>query len=207
MQVYNIPCGAIGTNTYLVFNEESKIGFLVDTGAYSRGISEKIRELGIDIQYIILTHGHGDHIMGTEQFKKDFPALKVIAHSAEREMLGDSALNMSVDFGNPVSIDADIYVEDEDEMEIGGIDIKFLFTPGHSPGGMCIYIPAENTLFSGDTLFQGSIGRTDFPGCSFKELEKSIHEKLWPLPDETQVFPGHMGPTNIGYEKGHNPFV
>ena len=98
-------------------------------------------------------------------------------------------------------------MEDGNELEVGGIEIRFLHTPGHSPGGMCIYIPKENTLFSGDTLFQNSIGRTDFPGCSFKDLAKAIHEKLWTLPDETQVFPGHMGPTSIGYEKGHNPFV
>ncbi|MGN0702319.1 MAG: MBL fold metallo-hydrolase [Lentihominibacter sp.] len=207
MQVYNIPCGAIGTNTYLVYDENTNKGFLVDPGAYSSGISEKIRELGIDIQYILLTHGHADHIMGIEGFREDFPGLKVMAHSAEKEMLGDSVLNMSVDFGNPVTVKADKYVEDGDELAVGGIRMRFLHTPGHSPGGMCIYIPQENTLFSGDTLFQNSVGRTDFPGCSFKDLTKSIHEKLWTLPEETQVFPGHMGPTNIGYEKGHNPFV
>lgn len=207
MQVYNIPCGAIGTNTYLVYDEDTKKGFLIDPGAYGGGISEKIRELGIDIQYILLTHGHADHIMGIQGFKEDFPGLKVIAHSDEKEMLGDSVLNMSVDFGNPVTVEADKYVEDGNELEVGGIEIRFLHTPGHSPGGMCIYIPKENTLFSGDTLFQNSIGRTDFPGCSFKDLAKAIHEKLWTLPDETQVFPGHMGPTSIGYEKGHNPFV
>ena len=207
MQVYNIPTGAIGTNTYLVYNEDTMQGFLVDPGAYSSGIADKIKELGIDINYIILTHGHADHIMGVEGFKTDFPDAKVIAHSKEKEMLGDVDFNMSRQFGQPTSIEADQYVEDEDEMDAGGLHLKFLFTPGHSPGGMCIYIPEEKTLFSGDTLFQASIGRTDFPGCSFKALEESIHDKLWPLPDDTSVFPGHMGPTNIGFEKEHNPFV
>lgn len=208
MQVYNIPTGAIGTNTYLVYdNEESKTGFLVDPGAYSSGVSEKIRELGIDIKYIMLTHGHADHIMGVEGFKGDYPDSKVVAHCKEQEMLTDMAFNMSTSFGHPTAFDADIYVEDGDEMKVGDLDIKFLFTPGHSPGGMCIYIPSENTLFSGDTLFQSSIGRTDFPGCSFDALKTSIHEKLWPLPDETSVFPGHMGPTNIGFERENNPFV
>ena len=210
MQVYNIPTGAIGTNTYLVFDDENgdtKQGFLVDPGSYNSNIAEKIKEMGIDITNIILTHGHADHIMGVEGFKSDFPEAKVVANVNEKEMLADTDFNMSRQFGQPTSIDADIYVDDEDEMDIGGMHLKFLFTPGHSPGGMCIYIPEENTLFSGDTLFQASIGRTDFPGCSFKALEQSIHEKLWPLPDETQVFPGHMGPTNIGFEKEHNPFV
>ncbi len=207
MQVYNIPTGAIGTNTYLVFDEETNKGFLVDPGSYSSGIAEKIKELGIDIIYIMLTHGHADHIMGVEGFKGDFPDAKVVANINEKEMLGDVNFNMSLQFGQPTSIDADIYVDDEEEMEVGGLKLKFFFTPGHSPGGMCIYIPEEKTLFSGDTLFQASIGRTDFPGCSFKALEESIHTKLWPLPDDTTVFPGHMGPTNIGFEKEHNPFV
>ena len=207
MQVYNIPTGAIGTNTYLVFNEDTQQGFLVDPGSYNSKIAEKIKEMGIDIIYMILTHGHADHIMGVEGFQSDFPDAKVVANVNEKEMLGDENFNMSRQFGQPTSIDADLYVDDEEEMDIGGLHLKFLFTPGHSPGGMCVYIPEENTLFSGDTLFQASIGRTDFPGCSFKALESSIHEKLWPLPDETQVFPGHMGPTNIGFEKEHNPFV
>ena len=207
MQVYNIPTGAIGTNTYLVYEEDSMKGFLIDPGAYNSGVSEKIKELGIDIIYIMLTHGHADHIMGVEGFKGDFPEAKVVANINEKEMLGDENFNMSRQFGQPTSIDADIYVDDEDEMEVGGLHLKFLFTPDHSPGGMCIYIPKEKTLFSGDTLFQASIGRTDFPGCSFKALEEAIHTKLWPLPDDTSVFPGHMGPTNIGFEKEHNPFV
>lgn len=207
MQIYNIPTGAIGTNTYLVFDEETMKGFLVDPGAYNSGISAKIKEKGIDITYIMLTHGHADHIMGVAGFKADFPGSKVLANINEKEMLGDVNFNMSAQFGQPTTIEADVYVNDEDELDVGGLHMKFFFTPGHSPGGMCIYIPAENTLFSGDTLFQASIGRTDFPGCSFNELENSIHTKLWPLPDETQVFPGHMGPTNIGFEKEHNPFV
>ena len=207
MQVYNIPTGALGTNTYLVYDDDSMAGFIVDPGGYASGIADKIKEMGIDLQYIMLTHGHADHIMGVEGFREAFPEVKVIANTNEKEMLGDVSFNMSAQFGQPTEIDADIYVDDEDEMEVGGLKLKFFFTPGHSPGGMCIYIPEENTLFSGDTLFCASIGRTDFPGCSFEALKKAIHEKLWPLPDETSVFPGHMQPTSIGYERENNPFV
>lgn len=207
MQIYNIPTGAIGTNTYLVYDENSMEGFLVDPGAYNSGISDKIKELGIDIRYIILTHGHADHIMGVKGFKNDFPGAKLVANINEKDMLNDKTLNMSIQFGDPTEIDADVYVDDGDTMDVGGVQLEFLFTPGHSPGGMCIHIPDEKTLFSGDTLFQSSIGRTDFPGCSFEALKQSIHEKLWPLPEDTNVFPGHMGPTNIGFEREHNPFV
>lgn len=207
MQILSLSSGMIGTNTYYVYDEDTKKGFIVDPGGYNKALTEKINELGLEMNYIILTHGHADHIMGVEDFKKDFPDAKVVANKAEAEMLADTRFNMSEQFGKPTTLTADINVEDGDTLQVGGLNLEFLHTPGHSPGGMCIYIADENTLFSGDTLFHASIGRTDFPGCSFEALADSVHEKLWPLPDETQVLPGHMGPTLIGFEKEHNPFV
>ncbi|MBQ6495556.1 MAG: MBL fold metallo-hydrolase [Firmicutes bacterium] len=207
MQILSLTTGIIGTNSYFTYDEETNKGFLVDPGGYYKALTDKIHELGLDMEYIILTHGHADHIMGVAEFQRDFPDAKIVASKAEAQMLADESFNMSEQFGRPTSIVADISVEDGDTLQVGNLNLEFLMTPGHSPGGMCIYIAEENTLFSGDTLFYTSIGRTDFPGCSFNELAKSIHEKLWPLPDETQVFPGHMGPTQIGFEKQHNPFV
>lgn len=207
MKVHNIPMGYIGTNTYLVCDEDTNKGFMVDPGDYSPKVTEKIKEMGIDLKYILLTHGHADHIMGVTRFKEDFPEVKVVAHREEKAMLNDNGFNMSIQFGYATEFDADIYVEDGDKLQVGNLNLEILFTPGHSPGGMCIHIPREHTVFSGDTLFRQSIGRTDFPGCSFNALSESIHNKLWPLPEETTVFPGHMDPTNIKFEKENNPFV
>ena len=207
MQIINMPSGPLAVNTYLAFDEKSKKGFIVDPGGYDIRLLSKAEEENIDIEYIILTHGHADHIGGVNEYSKKIQNIKVIADKDEQEMLENPDFNMSTSFGMPCSVKADSYIKDGDELQIGNLHLRFLHTPGHSPGGMCIYIPDENVLFSGDTLFCQSIGRTDFPGCSFDALADSIRSKLFVLPDETKVYPGHMGTTDIGYEKGHNPFV
>ena len=176
----NISCaqtGPGGANTYIVVDENTGKGFIVDPGGYAKEIKEYTDQNHIDIQYIILTHGHGDHIGGVSGFRNDFPAVKVIACIHEKELLGDSDMNMSrMMFASPVTVEADQYVDDGDTLKIGDMDLKFFHTPGHSPGGMCILI--DNVLFSGDTLFRTSVGRTDFKGSSFDDLKKSIHEKI-----------------------------
>ena len=122
-------------------------------------------------------------------------------------MLEYPNLNQSPGFGVPYSTKADILVSDGDELKVGDVTLKFIHTPGHTEGGMCIYVKEAKALFSGDTLFRQSIGRTDFPGGSYKEIMDSIRKKLFLLPDDTNVFPGHMGMTSIGFEKENNPFV
>ena len=207
MQITQMPSGMLSVNTYYVVDETTGKAFIVDPGGWSQRMKEHVLGSDAELEYIILTHGHSDHIMGVPALLKDIPGAKVVACVHETQMLGDADLNMSRQFGQPTRIHPDITVDDGDTMTVGSLKLQFLFTPGHSPGGMCIYIPQGNTCFSGDTLFQSSIGRTDFIGSSFKKLADSIHTKLWTLPDSTEVYPGHMGPTTIGYEKEHNPFV
>lgn len=207
MKVRMIPTGALMVNTYLVNDEETGKGFIVDPGGYDQRLSALIKEEGIEIEYIILTHGHCDHIGGVDGFKKEYPNAKVVAAKAELEMLRDPGFNMSQMMTGPITVEPDLTVEEGDTLACGNMNMKFIMTPGHSPGGMCIIMEGEDVVFSGDSLFQQSIGRTDFPGCSFDDLMKSIKEKLFALPDETVVYPGHMGPTKIGFEKEYNPFV
>ena len=207
MRITNLPSGALQANTYLAVDEKKKEGFIVDPGGYNKVLTKEVRDNDVNIKYIILTHGHSDHICGVNEHKAEFPDAKIVAYKDEEAMLENPNLNQSPGFGVPYSTKADILVSDGDELKVGDVTLKFIHTPGHTEGGMCIYVKEAKALFSGDTLFRQSIGRTDFPGGSYKEIMDSIRKKLFLLPDDTNVFPGHMGTTSIGFEKENNPFV
>lgn len=207
MRITNLPSGALQANTYLAVDEKTNEGFIVDPGGYNKVLTKEVRDNDVKIKYIILTHGHSDHICGVNEHKAEFPDAKIVAYKDEEAMLENPNLNQSPGFGVPYSTKADILVSDGDELKVGDVTLKFIHTPGHTEGGMCIYVKEAKALFSGDTLFRQSIGRTDFPGGSYKEIMDSIRKKLFVLPDDTNVFPGHMGTTSIGFEKENNPFV
>lgn len=206
MKVQCIPSGAFGVNTYIGVDEESGCSILVDPGGYNQETVDFIRRNGDSLLYIILTHGHGDHIGGVLQYQQLFPQAKLVAGEHEKELLEDPSLNASYEIcGKRISLTADIWVREGDTLMVGETELKFIYTPGHTLGGICIL--AGDVLFSGDTLFCRSIGRTDFPGGSFEQIRNSIRNKLFILPDKTRVLPGHMGPTTIEEEKRSNPFV
>lgn len=206
MKITRFMTGPIQTNAYLAVDEDTNKGFIVDPGYYCPELTEKVRSENIDITYIMLTHGHGDHIGGLKGHLKDFPDAKVVAYAEEREMLTNPAINLSFDVsGEAISFEADIYVKDRDRLQVGNTEITLIHTPGHTKGGMCLY--AKGNLFCGDTIFRRSIGRTDFYGGDFRVLMNSIRDRIYTLPDDTVLWPGHMEVSTVGEEKRENPFV
>ena len=179
---------------------------IVDPGDSAQMLVEKIR-LGVLIpKAILLTHGHFDHVMAAQELAKTFD-LKIYAHEEEKDTLNHPGKNVSAMIGRQDSYHADIFVKDGELLQLAGMEIKVLHTPGHTPGGCCYYLEKEQVLFSGDTLFCQSVGRTDFPGGSMSQIVRSIKSKLLALPDNVKVYPGHMDLTTIGMERRQNPFL
>lgn len=206
IKIYGMPVGNIGANCYFIVNEQTKEAICIDTGAEGEKICQLIQQNGWKLTGILLTHGHADHI-GATQYVKDHEKVNVYAAKAEEEVLAQPKLNLTTMFGNTMSLQADEWLEDGQELTLAGVSIQCLLTAGHTKGGMCFYLPKEKIVFTGDTLFCQSIGRTDFPTGDLKTLETSIREKLYVLSDDTVVYPGHDTSTTIGHEKQHNMFV
>jgi len=207
LRVEWMTLGICATNCYFLINEESKEAIVVDPADKAARIVNRTQELGVTIKAIFLTHGHGDHTLAVDALRQETGA-EVYACEAEERLLLDPNLNLSpMLFGRPVTVEADVLVKDGQELEVAGMKWKVLHTPGHTKGGCCYYQESSQTLISGDTLFRCSVGRTDFPGGSMSELVRSIEEKLFTLPEETIVYPGHDRSSDIGYEKKFNPYV
>ena len=207
MQVRKYILGPVQTNCYLVTNAETKETLLIDPADQADGLGREIRKEGLIPSAILLTHGHFDHIMAVNELRKEF-GLKVYAHEEEKDVLMDARLNTSstLGFSRPYTVQADIYLKDQQEIDLAGFHIQVFHTPGHTKGGCCYYIADQGIIFVGDTLFAGSIGRTDLPTGSMSQLIRGVKEKLFVLPEETIVCPGHMSETTIGHEKQYNPF-
>ena len=179
---------------------------VIDPGDSAGMLAGKIREGGWKPQAVLLTHGHFDHAMAAEELAGMF-GIQVYAHEAEKETLEQPRLNVSAMIGRRDVYHADVFVKDGQALELAGMECRVLHTPGHTEGGCCFYFEKEKVLFSGDTLFCQSVGRTDFPRGSMSQLVRSIKGKLMGLPDEVKVYPGHMSATSIGMERRMNPFL
>lgn len=207
MKVGKFVLGPVATNCYIGINEETKECFIVDPATCPPEFVSYIKNAGLTVKAVLLTHGHFDHIMGLDALLKEF-SVPVYAHEAERDLLESEQLNSSASMlGQPYSFSGADFVTNRQELRIAGFEIRVIYTPGHTVGGCCYYIEKEKALFSGDTLFRGSVGRTDLPTGSMGQLVSSVRDRLFVLPDDTKVYPGHMEETTIGYEKKYNPFI
>ena len=203
--IEQLVLGMVGSNTWLIKNKESNELLIIDPADESARIEEKIDRMGGIPVAVLLTHGHFDHVLAMNKVREHY-GIKVYAGLTEKQVLHDMAMNLTSSFGMGQIFDADIYLKDGEEFETAGYHIKAIEVPGHTIGGMCYYFDKQGVLFSGDTLFCESVGRSDFPGGSASALCRGIKDKLFILPEHTKVYPGHMDETTIGNEIKYNPF-
>ena len=198
--------GMISTNCYFAENTETGEVLIIDPADDAFAVRSWCLNDGRKPAAILLTHGHFDHMGAADELRKSL-GIQVYAAKAEAPLLASAADNLSAAWSSPVTLKADVELEDGQELFLAGFRIQVIATPGHTAGGLCYYLPEENTLFSGDTLFLGSYGREDFPTSSMADMKRSVKEKLLVLPEDTTVFPGHGEATTIGYEKMYNPLA
>ena len=213
MHIDKLVLGAYETNSYVLrSNASAKDALIIDTGLTPQTLIDFLKQKKLTPVGLILTHGHADHIAAISPLRQSFPDIKVVIHAADAPMLSSGLKNLSALAGVSIKTDpADLIIENEGPVEFAGITLNILHTPGHTPGGICLYSQLDSLIFTGDTLFAGSIGRTDFPNYDveecFAQLVANIKTKLVPLPDETRVLPGHGPETTMRNEKKHNPYL
>ncbi|MCI9389121.1 MAG: MBL fold metallo-hydrolase [Lachnospiraceae bacterium] len=206
MKVGQCRVGMVMTNCYGLLNTQTKEMILVDPGDSPEVIGRMVEELEGKPVAIFLTHGHYDHILALEAVKEKYQ-IPVYASKEEEELLGDVSLNLTGQVRRPMTVRPETLVSDLEKFIVAGFSVQAIHTPGHTKGSVCYYFPEESLLVSGDTLFHGSVGRTDLPTGSTAQMMESLKRLLETLPEETDVLPGHEAATTIGYEKRYNPFV
>ena len=207
MELIQYVVGPISTNCYFIVNKDTKETVIVDPGDEAELLIDRIDLQNLKPVAILLTHGHFDHVGGAARIEEEYK-IPIYASRAEEETLKDPHINRTEVFDRtPTVYHATDFLDDEQIIELAGFKIKVLYTPGHTPGGVCYYLPDEGCVFSGDTLFYNSVGRTDFPKSSTESLINGIREKLMGLDDSVLVLTGHDARTTIGEERMHNPYI
>ena len=206
MEITVLTVGPVYTNCYIVNKEGSASCLVVDPGDEGEKIASYIKKKNLSCEGILLTHGHFDHITGVSELIS-LVGGKVYACEKERELLMDPQLNASALTGQEVALEPEILLRDDQHFEAAGLAFRVIHTPGHTKGGCCYYSEEEKILFSGDTIFMESIGRTDLPTGNGRELLDSVRNKVLTLPDDVKIYPGHGPETNVAYEAANNPYA
>jgi len=205
MKYKRLPLGIYQANCYVITDEATGFAAVLDPGGDFEELKQYLEANKLQVKYIILTHAHGDHIGALPELK-EYSGAPICVHSQDNEMLKDSRKNLTSVMGyKRVEMEGDMLLEGREVLELGNTKLEVIHTPGHTKGGICIH--TENELFSGDTIFAHSIGRTDLEGGSYDEIINSIINKLMVLPDDTVIHPGHGGPTTVKEERDNNPFL
>ena len=208
MKIDCLILGAYETNCYVLRNNDAaKDCLIIDPGLEAEELIELLDEQQLNPVAVVLTHGHIDHIAGIAAMRSRFPEINIYIHNLDAGMLTEPGKNLSAMTGAAFTTEPeDVSLQEGEIIDPAGVKLLVLHTPGHTPGGISLYSKEDGIAFVGDTLFAGSIGRTDFPGGSMSQLLAGVREKLFTLPEETKVYPGHGPATTIAAEKAHNPF-
>lgn len=206
IHIKTIVLGMAHSNCYIIKSPEAQETIVIDPGDQVNTIEKYLKENDLDCKAILLTHGHFDHISAATKLKNltDAP---IYAHEAEVELLLDPELNASAYMGEEISVTPDILLKDKEEIKEAGLSMQVIYTPGHTEGGLCYHLQDYGIIFTGDTLFFESVGRTDLPTGNHHKLIESIQGQLMVLSDNIEIYPGHGRPTTIGHERKNNPYL
>lgn len=206
IEIAMMTVGAIQTNCYIVNQKGSRECVVIDPGDEAEKIDAYLKKKGLSSRGILLTHGHFDHIMGVTRLQA-LAGGSLYACEEERELLADPDMNVSRMTGGETALEADVLLRDGQTLALAGMEFKVIHTPGHTIGSCCYYLEKEKILFSGDTIFMESVGRTDFPTGSGRQLLESVRERVLTLPPDVRIYPGHGPETSVAYEKQNNPYA
>lgn len=207
IKIEKMVLGMVQTNTWFVSHEDTKELLLIDPADDAGQIIRKVEADALKLQAILLTHGHFDHIGAVDDLRAHFKGVLCYAGEKEAEVLENGSYNLSASWATSLAVRADQLVKDKEILTLAGFKIQVIETPGHTRGGVCYYLPEEGVLFSGDTLFRASVGRTDFPTGSMSQIVRSVRYLTENLPGDTIVYPGHQETTTIAYEARFNPYL